>query len=233
MLEYDFECESLPAEDCFLAVEHPEFYRIRVNGHELARSGADWWVDPVLRRLPVPVSCLRRERNVIAVESEYHENLPGLEAMFLLGEFGVRGNALTSVPEMLSCGDWCGQGLPSYAGSLSCEIPLGDLPADGRIFIRIPEWRGVALGISVNGGNEIFLPWEPARADVTEQLRRDGSDTIAVTVYGHRRNAFGPFYLKEKWPEWTGSEQFKMYENAERQLVPCGLLRPPVVETEP
>ncbi len=233
VLEYDFECESLPAEDCFLAVEHPEFYRIRVNGHELARSGADWWVDPVLRRLPVPVSCLRRGRNVIAVESEYHENLPGLEAMFLLGEFGVRGNALTSVPEMLSCGDWCGQGLPSYAGSLSCEIPLGDLPADGRIFIRIPEWRGVALGISVNGGNEIFLPWEPARADVTEQLRRDGSDTIAVTVYGHRRNAFGPFYLKEKWPEWTGSEQFKMYENAERQLVPCGLLRPPVVETEP
>ena len=155
-----------------------------------------------------------------------------MEAIFLLGEFGVRKDVLTAVPATLGVGDWCEQGFPYYAGNLSCSIPLGDLPPEGRIFIHIPEWRGAALGLRVNGGDEIFLPWAPSRADVTEQLRRDGSDMVDIVVYGHRRNAFGPFYLNEKWPLWTGPQQFKIYKSAERQLVPCGLLRSPLVETE-
>ena len=233
VLEYAFDCETLPEEDCFLAVEHPELYSILVNGNALDPNTDSWWVDLVLRRLRLPVSFLKKGRNVITITSRYHENLPGLEAIFLLGEFGVTGNdVLCAVPRTLSAGDWCEQGLPFYSGNMSCDIPLGELPAEGRIYLRMPEWRGVALGVRVNGGEEIFLPWAPMRADLTELLRRDGSDTVAVTVYGHRRNAFGPFYLKEKWPAGTGPLQFKMYEVPERQLVPCGLLKAPVVETE-
>ncbi|MBO7146796.1 MAG: hypothetical protein J6W81_03510 [Lentisphaeria bacterium] len=59
-----------------------------------------------------------------------------------------------------------------------------------------------------------------------------GKHRLAITVYGHRRNAFGPFYLNEKWPERTGPYQFKVYENPNRQLVPCGLLQAPVIKTE-
>lgn len=232
VLEYEFECESVPAEDCRLAVEHPELYSIKVNGVELNQSRTDWWVDIVLRCLPVPARLLKKGKNVITVASKYHENLPGLEAIFLLGEFGVRNEVLISLPQTLSCGDWCEQGFPYYAGNLTYERKLGELPPSGRISVNVPEWCGVALGISVNGGDEIFLPWQPYKADITDQLRRDGSDRIEIKVYGHRRNAFGPFYLKEKWPQWTGPAQFKMYEVTERQLVPCGLIGAPVLETE-
>lgn len=232
VLEYEFECESVPAEDCRLAVEHPELYSIKINGVELNQSRTDWWVDIVLRCLPVPARLLKKGKNTLTVASKYHENLPGLEAVFLLGEFGVRGETLTSAPQTLSCGDWCEQGLPHYAGNLTYETTLADLPPAGRISVNVPEWRGVALGISVNGGDEIFLPWPPYKADITAQLRRDGRDSVAIKVYGHRRNAFGPFYLKEKWPQWTGPAQFKMYDVTKRQLVPCGLIGAPVLETD-
>lgn len=231
-LEYEIECESVPSGECRLAVEHPELYRIKVNGVELNHAPVGWWMDIVLRCLPIPAGTLKKGKNTLTFTMDYHENLPGLEAVFLLGEFGVRGEKLTSAPQTLSCGDWCEQGFPYYAGNLTYETVLADLPSEGRIFVHIPEWRGAALGVSVNGGAEIFLPWPPYQADVTDQLRRDGTDRVAIKVYGHRRNALGPFYIKEKWPDWTRPELFKRYDVTERQLVPCGLLDSPLLETE-
>ena len=49
-------------------------------------------------------------------------------------------------------------------------------------------------------------------------------DRVEVTILGHRRNSHGPFYLKDKWPVWTGPFEFRKYETGEPQLVPAGLL---------
>ena len=71
----------------------------------------------------------------------------------------------------------------------------------------------------------VFRPFPPYEARFADGLHRDGTDEFAVTVYGHRRNAFGPFYLKggEKWPGWTGPEQLSATDETERALVPFGL----------
>ena len=95
-------------------------------------------MDIVLRCLPVPARLLKKGKNVITVASKYHENLPGLEAIFLLGEFGVRNEVLISLPQTLSCGDWCEQGFPYYAGNLTYERKLGELPPSGRISVNVP-----------------------------------------------------------------------------------------------
>ena len=47
---------------------------------------------------------------------------------------------------------------------------------------------------------------------------------ISITVYGHRRNSFGPFYMNEATPFWNGPLQFKTRQQDDKQLVPCGLL---------
>ncbi|MBR4663560.1 MAG: hypothetical protein IKO93_06775, partial [Lentisphaeria bacterium] len=69
------------------------------------------------------------------------------------------------------------------------------------------------------------LPWPPYRV-----MLPGGKHRIALTVYGSRRNAMGPFYCKTAWPSWTGPYQFKAREVKNRQLVPCGLLKEPVIK---
>lgn len=57
-------------------------------------------------------------------------------------------------------------------------------------------------------------------------LRRDGTDEIEVIVYGHRRNAFGPFYLPggETTPGWCGPREMRSSAAfPARALVPFGL----------
>ena len=55
------------------------------------------------------------------------EQIP-LEAMFLLGEFGVdvKGSTavITALPEKIGFGDICSQGLPFYGGNLVYRIPV-------------------------------------------------------------------------------------------------------------
>ena len=66
-----------------------------------------------------------------------------------------------------------------------------------------------------------MLGWPPFT------FRTNGAKKVRIKVLGHRRNAMGPFFIKNKWPTWTGPDQFQTYETSERSLVPCGILSPP------
>lgn len=225
-LEYSFECGELPEAPCFLGLERPDLYRIVLNGHEVPLEDSGCWCDRSLRKLALPVEWFRPGDNRLTLGCKYHEFLPGLESMFLLGHFGVSGSTLVKPPAGLEIGDWCPQGLPNYAGNATYAKTF-EYRRNGRPpVLRIPEWRGVALGVRVNGSPRKILAWPPYELDISD-LVRDGANQLEITVFGHRRNSHGPFYLNEKWPAWTGPFQFKQYEHPERQLVPCGLLQAP------
>jgi len=229
-LEYTFGCETIPASGCYLAVERPEFYEIEVNGKKLEKKDAGFWCDICIRRLVLKPELLKTGKNTIVLKSKYHQYLPGLESLFLLGEFGVRGDTLTAAPAALSVGDWVEQGFPYYSGNMIYRTTLDIRKEEGdKLALAIPEWRGTALAVSVNGSPRRVVAWPPYELDVTGDLK-DGRNVIEITVLGHRRNAYGPFYLKEKWPAWTGSWQLKNCEVAEKQLVPCGLLKAPYLK---
>ena len=120
-------------------------------------------------------------------------------------------------------GDWCEQNLPNFAGNLTYTF---DCEIDSDSFLNISEWRGTMLGIKIDDNGEILLPWPPYQTGISA-----GKHRVEITVYGHRRNALGPFYLNEKWPVRTGPYQHKVYEHPDRQLVPCGLLAMPELKT--
>ncbi len=225
-LEYTFRCEGAAKTPIALAIERPEGYRISINGTPLPNASEKWWVDPCLRRIAIPAGAVREGGNELILEGMFDETLPGLEAMFLLGAFGVSedGGTLRPLPETLDLGDVCPQGLPNYSGNLTYRFRAA-VPASGAVRLAAGYWRGSAVGFRVNGGKEVFRPFPPYEACFAEGLRRDGTDEFEVTVYGHRRNAFGPFYLKggEKWPNWTGPEQLGATDETERALVPFGL----------
>lgn len=225
-LEYTFRCDRVPAGPVALAIERPDLYRIELNGVPLKNASSTWWVDPCLRRLALPKGALRKGTNTLVLSSEYNELLPGLEAMFLLGSFGVSpdGRTIRALPAKLDLGDVCRQGLPNYSGNLAYSF-TAKVPKSGPVRLSIPNFRGTAIGLRLNGGKEVFLPFPPYEAVFDKGLKRDGKDCFEVTVYGHRRNAFGPFYLKDgiKWPHWHGPGQMGAVESTTRALVPFGL----------
>ena len=229
-LRYHFVCESLP-DQCQLVLENPELYTVFLNGKEVFLNDSGYWVDTALRTLTLPENCFITGNNTLELKCRYSAALSGLENIYLLGSFGVKNESITRLPSALDAGSWVMQGLPYYAGNVTYRLPLATVPANGRVFIKFPSWRGCLLGIRVNGGEEKFLAWQPERVEITSGIKRDGQDEVQVTVYSHRRNAFGPFYLKDRWPVWTGNIQFKTCEVKEKQSVPTGLLSAPVLET--
>ena len=226
-VEYTFDCREVPDKDLELVLENPAVYTATVNGEPLPLEDTGYWVDPALRRLKLPARLLKAGENTLVIHCDYHELLPGLESLFLLGEFGVENDALTTLPEALALGDWCAQGLPHYSGNLTYVTKLKGGAGAERLFLELGDWRGTAVGVRVNGGAEHFLAWPPFRAEIGGELKPDGDNELAITVYGHRRNAFGPFYLDETWPCWSGPLQLKQYMHSYRNLVPCGLLTAP------
>ena len=232
-LTYSFEIETVP-DKVLLAVERPEIYRISINGKTLDNRADGWWVDRSIKTLPIPGGVLETGVNTIEMSCRYHLDLPGLENIYLLGYFGVNdADVITGMPEFLDCTDWCAQGFKYFSGSMTYRRKLTDLPPTGDVYLRIPSWRGSIMGIRVNDSEETLVAWPPERVKLPGALRRDGSDELQITVCSHRRNSFGPFYLKEKWTCWSGSRSFSEYEtDGVKQVVECGLLAAPVLEVE-
>ena len=201
-------------------MEHPELYSFELNGESFPAETDGYWIDEVLKGVKLPHSLLKSGENSLLLRTDYNCGQRGLEAVYISGFFGVEnGKVITALPETLVCGDWCEQKLPNYAGNLT-YIAEVDVPSPA--LLKIGEWRGAMLGVKVNDAPEKVLPWPPY-----QQILPAGKCRIEITVYGHRRNALGPFYLDEKWPVRTGPHQHKVYEHPERQLVPCGLLEMP------
>lgn len=203
-------------------MENPEKFSITLNGNEIGQCPAGFYLDRDIKNLILDKNFFVEGRNELVLICEKYDYFTNLEALYIRGKFGVnaKGN-ITALPEKLFFGDWCQQHLANYAGNITYYI---DMECNSPSKICFPRWRGTLIGVKVDDETEKLLSFFPFETDVPR-----GKHRLAVTVYGHRRNALGPFYLNEKWPERTGPYQFKVYEHPERQLVPAGLLDAPVV----
>lgn len=230
-LEYAFRMDFIPG-NILLALEEPEKCRISINGVPLKSCPGSWWVDRAIRTLEIPLDLLRKGVNRLAVEMPFSTESSGLENLFILGRFGVKDDVIIPLPETLDCGDWCTQGFPEYSGMITYSTDLPVLPENEKLFLQIPHWKGSLMEISVNDHTPQICAWPPEYIPLPDDLKRDGSDRLKIKVYSHRRNSFGPFYLKDKWVPWLGSKSFNRYETGGvKQLVECGLLSAPVIKS--
>ncbi|MBQ6473716.1 MAG: hypothetical protein IJJ33_17150 [Victivallales bacterium] len=226
-LEFEFDCETPPpcSSPLWLALEHPEAYQVRLNGVSLENVDG-WWIDPAIRRVSVPHSAVRTGRNLLSLHTRFSDSSPGLEALFLLGDFGVRkGGSLTAPPRRLELRDWCNQGLPCYAGNCTYHWNFQLAQQVNCAALRIPAWAGTALKFSLDGMPTRLLAWPPYVAQLGHL--EAGAHSLDLTVLGSRRNAFGPFHCGERYPAWVGHRQFRAREFGERQLAPSGLFARP------
>jgi hypothetical protein len=235
VLAYDFQCKARVSGDLFVALEQPVTFRVRLNGAPVSTDAeCGWWVDRSLRKLPVDPAVLRLGANELTLECDYSEEHPGLEIVYLLGSFGTEVDgtavALTAPPASLALGDWVPQGLAFYSGSVAYRKTLRvDRNPGERVFVRVPDYRGVAFRVWVNGRAAGVSGWAPHEVEVTDRLDGETAE-IQIQVIGHRRNSHGPFHIAEKWPAWTGPGEFACGANRWMdgyQRVPCGIMSEP------
>jgi hypothetical protein len=235
-LAYEFVAQAAPAGGLWLAIEQPQRFAIALNGQPVCADVEDgWWTDPSMRKVPLDPALIRPGPNELRLSLDYDEDYAGLEIVYLLGEFGVtlEGDtvALTEAPAALSLGDWCAQGLPFYSGAVAYRARIRpDLAPGERLIARVPDYRGAAVRVLVDGRPAGVIGWEPNEVDITSLLAPDGGEVeLAIEVFSHRRNSHGPLHHAKRWPMWTGPGEYVTSGDDWTDgytLVPCGLMKP-------
>lgn len=238
-LSYTFDVADAPAGELFLAIERPELYEVYVNGQSIDTDAeCGWWVDRSLRKLPVDPALLHVGTNEVHLRCRLDADHPGLEIVYLLGDFGVKVKGTTatmiSSARSLKLGDWTKQGLAFYSGSVAYRKTFqASLQKGQKLFVRVPKYQGVGVRVLVNGKSAGVIAWEPNELDVTEFVQK-GQNELAIQVLGHRRNSHGPLHLTYR-PHWAGPAQFhasgKQWTDG-YNLVSCGLVAPPELITK-
>lgn len=235
-LLYTFDIETIPQGAVDLAIETPGRFRVALNGAPVnADAECGWWVDPCIRRIPLAPTDFRPGPNVLRLEIDYRED-DGLEAVFLLGQFGVRLEGaravVTSAPDTLQHGDWVYQGLPFYSGPVTYRYEVRPKLAPGRrVVLQAPNIAGTVARVLVDGREAGFLAWDPYEVDLTPFLGEKPAE-VAIEVFTSRRNSFGPLHLNDPNPRAIGPGSFVTAGDAWTDayvVVPSGLLKAPAL----
>ena len=225
-LNYEFEIEEMPENSLQLCLEYPEQWNITLNGVPIPNTDCGEWLDHAIRKRELPLPLLKPGGNRITLTGNYHSSGSGLEAVYLTGNFGIRKNRLTRPVTELSPGDWCGQGLPNYAGDVCYCFSFE--AGNGNALLRLGNFQAAALRIFLNGKLQNILGWEPFETELPDL--RPGHNELEIEVIGSRRNLFGPFFLSDPHPPRFGAAAFREHEHPERRdLTPYGLYSPPEI----
>ena len=189
-----------------LAVEDAEKLRIRWNGADVPNEIRGYYVDKDIKTVDLPG--LIRGENLLELTIPFGKR-SNIEWCYLLGNFGVsvhgRSVRITQLPETLGFSDITSQGLPFYGGNITYHIPVET--AGGNISIRSSRYRGALQTVQLDDGEarSLFLP--PYTADLCTSAA--GKHELQLTLFGHRRNGFGPVHLSDLQETWIGPDAWR------------------------
>lgn len=174
----------------WLALEDLNETEIWLNGILVEKKKDGWFVDCSIERIALPP--LKRGINLLEIKVPIGIRT-NLEALYLLGNFGVRLNgtlkSIIAPVKRLGFGDIVPQGLPFYTGNLLYKFRIW---ADGNVKIRVPRYRGGLLKVLVDGrdyGNIVFSPYQMCLKGLEH-----GEHEIVIRLYGTRQNGFGQLH---------------------------------------
>ncbi len=218
-LRYTVHVARIPDAPICLAMEPLPMQTIRLNGKNIPlRETQIRWVDNCFRVYELPADAWKTGKNTLELSARYADG-NGLEAMFLLGQFGVRLRGATPVldrlPRRLHCRDLVGQGLPFYSGKITYHF--APLPR-GTYRVSMPKIGGSCAAFVCGEDRTVLLwPWQTAQAE----LRQD--TPIALEVMLTRRNTFGPLHRFPRKQQYVAPDSFRNARSRRYCLYPSGL----------
>jgi len=234
-IRFPFQIEVLPDDSVFLCMETPEAFSVTVNGKQVQYENKGWWVDPCIKKIYLPANRLKKGKNEVVLDMDFSSG-KNLEAMYLVGDFGVKLNGITRIitklPEKINTGDIVSQNLPFYSGSITYHIPV-EAEWKGRkdVFLGIPGFEAACVKISGVGSPVRMIAWQPYQAEVSDIV--NGANEILVEVVLTRRNTFGPLHQLPLRPWAYGPFSFvpegESYSD-NYTLIPSGLLADPELQ---
>lgn len=229
-LLYTFESE-MEVSGAALALEQPDGKAITLNGIAAETTG-EWYVDKCMRKMALPA--IQEGKNVLEVTMPYGP-LVNLEAMYILGDFGVRVSGcnclLTPPVRSLAFGDITRQGLPFYGGNITYHLEYGQKERREAV-LTASDYRGHLLRVAVDGrdmGPLAFAPYQ-ARLGMLDA----GTHKVDITWFGNRINTFGQLHaVTHRKEHWWGPNAWRTAGNDwsyEYRFWPQGILKSPEVE---
>ena len=188
-------------EGASLAIEDGERVKLTLNGVEAPAGVTGWYTDKSIKTVALP--SIRKGVNILEAEIPFGKRT-NLEWCYLLGDFGVEASGCYTciVPkrETIAFGDFTRQGLPFYGGNITYHIPVET--KGGKLNFRSSRYRGALQIVSLDGGEEIPVIYTPYTVDLGQP--EAGRHTVDLTLFGHRRNGFGPVHLADLVARWVG-----------------------------
>lgn len=234
-IAFPFLIESLPADSVFLCMETPDLFSVSLNGKTLAYKNKGWWIDPVIKKIHVPVDLLKPGANEVLLDFDFSGE-KNLEALYLTGDFGVKldgfTGVLTKLAEKLSAGDIVNQGLPFYSGSITYRLPVSkEWKNRVNLILNVPEFEAACVKVSGKNSPQQMIAWQPYQTEISDMANRE--EEILLHVVLTRRNTFGPLHQLPLRPWAYGPFSFVSEGEAFSEnytLIPSGLLGDPFIE---
>ncbi len=209
-----------------LALEDLDFAVITWNGKNVPATSVGWYVDKDIRCVELPL--IHTGENTLEVTLPIGRRTT-LEAMYILGDFGVRVNGaekvIVSPTRRLGFGDIVPQGLPFYTGNIDYRFTV---ETKNTLTVRVPYFRGALIKVFVDGadrGNIAFAPYF-----LTVDGLVPGKHEVALRLYGTRQNGFGQVHhlqtlgFYQSPDSWRSTGDLWTYEY---QFKPMGILKSP------
>ena len=200
-LEYTIHSE-IDYDAPYLALEDADIATIIWNGQPVTAKPDGYYTDLSIQKVALPALC--KGENVLRVTIPFGQR-SNCEAMYLLGEFGVRvtGRLLTvtALPQTLGFSDLTYQGLPFYGGVVYYHIPVS-CEQDWEAVIRVPHYTAAVNTVEVDGQQRAIVAYPPYLAELGKLSA--GQHVISVGSYITRRNCFGDVHNADEKHRWQG-----------------------------
>lgn len=189
-----------------LAIEDAELWKLKWNGVEIPSVVDGWYVDKSIKTVALPP--LTVGENILEAEIPFGKQT-NVEWAYLLGDFGVEvyGRFVHIVPakKELAFGNITMQGLPFYGGNITYHVPIET--NGGHLQIRSSNYKGIMQSVQLDDDQERPMIYPPYTVKMDSV--KAGKHVLHITLYGHRRNGFGPVHLANLKETWIGPSAWR------------------------
>lgn len=189
------------------AVERPWFYEIFCNGRRVEQANSARWFDEDIRLLPLGDTVIPGINTLELRASKFHV-LAEIKPVFLRGNFSLVPSdpgflivppvPLDDVADRVAAGRMFDPGQAFYHYRF-------DLPARSRLRVRLPDFHGSALGVTIDGGQPVW-GFFANREMVLPDPVATGAHELGLILCGNLRNLLGPHFSDGLPGAWSWAQ---------------------------